>query len=242
MSHGLTPLLKAAIGFAYVGGFGFLAIGVYLTYRRRRLHPLAARLRRGDLDFLDRGSLRLGDVCAVRAGHPPYAVVVAIGHDVGWAAGVSPYRLHLLLRDARTGRCRARAPAEFQVPLAQAHHPPGCRPRRRLRLGLPVQRDPGSTARCLLLRPRDPRACAMGRNQTPIPPLRRPRHGGDGHGLRLPPRADGSRRTNRYRSLGPQEFAESSLVNRSVHRRRCGRRKPALRSGLHASSRDEAER
>ncbi len=40
MSHGLTPLLKAAIGFAYVGGFGFLAIGVYLTYRRRRLHPL----------------------------------------------------------------------------------------------------------------------------------------------------------------------------------------------------------
>ena len=40
MSHGLTPLLMAAIAFAYVGGFGFLAIGVYLTYRRRRLHPL----------------------------------------------------------------------------------------------------------------------------------------------------------------------------------------------------------
>jgi hypothetical protein len=33
-------LLAAAIGFAYVGGFAFVAIGVYLTYRRRRLHPL----------------------------------------------------------------------------------------------------------------------------------------------------------------------------------------------------------
>ena len=40
MSHELTPLLKASIGFAYVGGFAFVAIGVYLTYRRRRLHPL----------------------------------------------------------------------------------------------------------------------------------------------------------------------------------------------------------
>jgi len=40
MSGELTPLLKATIGFAYIGGFTFVAIGVYLTYRRRRLHPL----------------------------------------------------------------------------------------------------------------------------------------------------------------------------------------------------------
>ncbi|HUO49216.1 MAG TPA: spirocyclase AveC family protein [Acidimicrobiales bacterium] len=40
MSHGLTPLLTAAIAFAYVGGIAFLAAGVYLTYRRGRLHPL----------------------------------------------------------------------------------------------------------------------------------------------------------------------------------------------------------
>ncbi len=40
MSHELTPLLRASIGFAYVGGFAFVAIGAYLTYRRRRLHPL----------------------------------------------------------------------------------------------------------------------------------------------------------------------------------------------------------
>lgn len=40
MNAELTPLLKAAIGFAYVGGAAFLAIGVYLTFRRRRVHPL----------------------------------------------------------------------------------------------------------------------------------------------------------------------------------------------------------
>ena len=36
----LTPLMKAAIAFAYIGGLAFIALGVYLSYRRRRLHPL----------------------------------------------------------------------------------------------------------------------------------------------------------------------------------------------------------
>jgi hypothetical protein len=36
----LTPLLKAAIAFAYVGGALFVAIGVFLSFRRGRLHPL----------------------------------------------------------------------------------------------------------------------------------------------------------------------------------------------------------
>jgi Spirocyclase AveC-like len=40
MSTELTPLLRAAIGFAYVGGITFVALGVYLSYRHRRLHPL----------------------------------------------------------------------------------------------------------------------------------------------------------------------------------------------------------
>jgi hypothetical protein len=40
MTPELTPLLGAAIAFAYVGGIAFVAAGVYLTYRRRRLHPL----------------------------------------------------------------------------------------------------------------------------------------------------------------------------------------------------------
>ena len=40
MSHPLTPLLIASIGFAYVGGVAFVVAGLYLTVRRRRLHPL----------------------------------------------------------------------------------------------------------------------------------------------------------------------------------------------------------
>jgi hypothetical protein len=36
----LTPLLKAAIGFAYVGGALFVAAGVFASFRRGRLHPL----------------------------------------------------------------------------------------------------------------------------------------------------------------------------------------------------------
>jgi hypothetical protein len=40
MRGDLTPLLKASIGFAYVGGIAFVAMGVYLSFRRHRLHPL----------------------------------------------------------------------------------------------------------------------------------------------------------------------------------------------------------
>jgi hypothetical protein len=36
----LTPLLRAAIGFAYVGGTLFVATGLYLSFRRGRPHPL----------------------------------------------------------------------------------------------------------------------------------------------------------------------------------------------------------
>jgi len=40
MSAELTPLLTASLAFAYVGGIAFVAVGAYLSYRRRRLHPL----------------------------------------------------------------------------------------------------------------------------------------------------------------------------------------------------------
>ncbi|ORV47239.1 hypothetical protein AWC02_08910 [Mycolicibacter engbaekii] len=40
MNTELTPLLIAGIAFAYIGGIGFTAAGVYLSFRRRRLHPL----------------------------------------------------------------------------------------------------------------------------------------------------------------------------------------------------------
>ena len=36
----MTPQLKASLAFAWIGGFVFFASGVYLTIRRRRLHPL----------------------------------------------------------------------------------------------------------------------------------------------------------------------------------------------------------
>src|SRR5215468_8543614 len=36
----LTPVLKAAIAFAYIGGLTFVVAGVYLSVRRKRLHPL----------------------------------------------------------------------------------------------------------------------------------------------------------------------------------------------------------
>ena len=40
MSAELTPLLRASVAFSYIGGFTFLAAGVYLSYRQRRLSPL----------------------------------------------------------------------------------------------------------------------------------------------------------------------------------------------------------
>ena len=40
MNHPLTPLLIASIGFAYVGGLAVVVAGIFLTVRRRRLHPL----------------------------------------------------------------------------------------------------------------------------------------------------------------------------------------------------------
>ena len=40
MNSGLTPLMTTAIAFAYVGGLAFVLLGVYLSVRRRRLHPL----------------------------------------------------------------------------------------------------------------------------------------------------------------------------------------------------------
>jgi len=36
--HHLTPLMKATIGFAYLGGLAFVVIGVVLSWQRRRLH------------------------------------------------------------------------------------------------------------------------------------------------------------------------------------------------------------
>jgi hypothetical protein len=36
----ITPLLEGQMYFAYVSGIAFILIGIYLSYRRRRVHPL----------------------------------------------------------------------------------------------------------------------------------------------------------------------------------------------------------
>lgn len=40
MNEDLSPLLQASVAFGWVGGLGFLAAGIVLSVRRRRLHPL----------------------------------------------------------------------------------------------------------------------------------------------------------------------------------------------------------
>ena len=90
MTSGLTPQMKASIAFAWIGGSAFLLVAIYLTIRRRRASPAAARLHRCYLDLVDRGSLRLGHVRSVRTRHPSHAVVVAIGHDMGWLPASVP--------------------------------------------------------------------------------------------------------------------------------------------------------
>ena len=52
----LTPFMKAAIAFAYVGGALFVAIGLILSVRRGRPHPLLL-VCISDLVLLDRGPL-----------------------------------------------------------------------------------------------------------------------------------------------------------------------------------------
>ena len=40
MNAKMTPLLEGQMYFAYVSGIAFIFIGIYLSYRRRRVHPL----------------------------------------------------------------------------------------------------------------------------------------------------------------------------------------------------------
>ncbi len=106
MSHELTPLLKASIGFAYIGGIGFLVVGVYLTYRRRRLHPLLlVCLAAISISWIE-APYDWAMYAQFAPAIPAYAVVVAVGHDVARPAGVGAGRLHRLLRDARPRQCR----------------------------------------------------------------------------------------------------------------------------------------
>jgi hypothetical protein len=138
MSAQLTPLLMAAMGFAYIGGIAFV-----------------------DLVLVDRGALRLGGLRAVPACSPSHAVLVAAEHDVGRAPVAVPigYVAYFVLpavMGAGLGRwCSAKF--HWRKPTAL------------LTVGLLVGScGPSSSTRSwgptrsLLLRPRDPRACAVG--------------------------------------------------------------------------------
>ena len=40
MNTEMTPVMAGAMYFSYVSSIAFLVIGIYLSYRRRRIHPL----------------------------------------------------------------------------------------------------------------------------------------------------------------------------------------------------------
>ena len=167
----LTPLLKASIGFAYVGGFAFVAIGVYLSYRHRRLHPLLLVC----ISAISISWIEAPYDWAVYAQFAPAIPRMPSWWPLNMTWGGLPASVPLgyiayFVLPAVIGAALGQT-VELEVPLAQADHPPHRRARRRLPLGLPLQRDPGGPARRLLLRPRDPRACAMGGDQAPVPAL-----------------------------------------------------------------------
>ena len=97
----------------------------------------------------------------------------------------------------------ARQPGEREVRVAAADRAADRRPRRRVHLGVALQRHARGPARRLLLRPGDPGPRALRGHQAPVPALRR---GGDGpadDGVRLPPRPDRRRRPQHHRGRGP---------------------------------------
>ena len=68
MNAKMTPLLEGQMYFAYVSGIAFILVGIYLSYRQRRVHPLLL-LSISALSFSwIESSVRLGDVCTISAG------------------------------------------------------------------------------------------------------------------------------------------------------------------------------
>ncbi len=94
MNDELTPLLTASIAFAYVGGIAFLVAGIYLSWRRRRLHPLLLVCISAIAISWIEAPYDWAMYAQFPSGDPADAVVVADEHDLGWAAGVGADRLH----------------------------------------------------------------------------------------------------------------------------------------------------
>ena len=169
----LTPLLRAAIGFAYIGGFTFVAIGVFLSWRRGRLDPLLLVC----ISAISFSWIEAPYDWAVYAQFPP-----AIPRMPSWwplnmtwgglPASVPPgYIAYFVLPAVIGAFLGRRLSARFQWR----------RPITLLSVGLVVgcvwafvfNGIIGASARRLLLRPSDQRARAMAGNEAPVPAVRR---------------------------------------------------------------------
>ena len=203
MNHGLTPLLTAAIAFAYVGGFAFVAIGAYLTYRRRRLHPLL-------LVSIAAISISWIEAPYDWAMYAQFAPAIPRmpswwpldmtwgGLPVSVPIGYVSYFVTPALVAAALGR-RLSSRFHWRRPITL------------LGVGLAVgflwaflfNGILGARLGVFYYGRVIPGLALWQGTQTSVPPVRRPRHGRDGDGLRLHPRTDRSRRTHRHSKRGP---------------------------------------
>ena len=195
MSTEMTPAMAGAMYFAYASSTVFLLVGIYLSYRRRRIHPLLLL----SLSAISFSWIESPYDWAMYAQFPPALPRMPSWWpmNVTWGGLPSsvPHRLRLLLRDSRPDRRRPRTLAERKVRMAQANHPPLGRPRRRRQLGVVFQRLHGGPARQLLLRLRDSGPRDLRGDQAPVPALRLARHGHPDDGLHLSAGADRFRGT-----------------------------------------------
>ena len=141
MSAELTPLLKASMGFAYVTGIAFAAIGVYLSLRQRRIHPLLLLC----ISAISFSWIEAPYDWAMYAQFPPALPRMPSWWPLNMTWGGLPssvpigyisYFVLPAITAAGTGPM-----VERKVPLAQADHPAHRRARRRLPMGIPLQRD-----------------------------------------------------------------------------------------------------
>ena len=214
MSAQMTPLMAGGQYFAYVGGIAFLVIGIYLSYRRRRLHPLLLLC----ISAISFSWIEAPYDWAMYAQFPPALPRMPSWWPLNMTWGGLPSSVPIgyisYFVHSRRDRRRARAMAERKVPLAQADHPAGGRSRRRLLLGIVLQRVPGSPARHLLLRLRDSRPRDIRGDQAPVPALRLARDGHADDGLHLSAGPHRCRGTQCHRDVGRQAIEEPSCSRR----------------------------
>ena len=141
MSTELTPLLTASVIFGWASGILFLVAGVYLSVRDRRLHPLLLLC----ISAISFSWIEAPYDWAMYAQFPPALPRMPSWWPLNmtWGGGLPSsvpvgyigYFCLPAVIGAAIGRRLERA-----VRMASAHHVPDRRPRRRLLLGLDLQR------------------------------------------------------------------------------------------------------